>query len=359
MKNLFAAGLMALASLSALGAEESIATIAFVDGPASLTRGGEALPHPGIGDEVYDGDLIATGKGGTLTLALGKATGMSGSIKLSPDTSFYLSVDTVKGERRSQAELIGGQLGLKLKKLGGSPGFGVVTESAVCAVRGTEFEVLSSIGGSTLVACTEGEVSCASEGSQESATPGQAVEKVEGAKLARRAVALADYESFKAKWLSGEAAAFKRNAPKAARRIAARYLELSERLAANREKIAADGALKAWVEEEKGGSRAAISGKELDRRLAEAGPLLEESRSILATMERIAARVTALEEVVGGDRAVMASTVRPGVTVKDFFARFEIAKDKDRERIVALRKALKLYRRATAEREAKREAGAD
>jgi hypothetical protein len=352
MRAILVAGILAFASLAAFGAEQGIATIDFVDGPARVTRDGAPLSNPGIGDEIYDGDLIATGNGATLTLSLAKATGMSGTIKLSPNTSLYLSVDSLKGERQSQAELIGGQVGLKLKKLGGAPGFTVATETAVCAVRGTEFEVLASSAGSILVACSEGEVSCASEGVETSAVPGQAVEKQEGAKLARRAVAAADYEDFKAKWLAGEAAAFKKNAPKAARRIAARYLDLSERLAANHEKIAADGALKAWLEEEKKGAPSSISDKELDRRLAETGPLLQESRSILAAMERIAARVGALEGIVAGDRAVMASKVRAGVTVADFFKRFEVAKDRDQQRIVVLRKALKLYRRAMAEREA-------
>lgn len=347
----FLAIVMALAALAAAGGEEAIATIDYAEGPVSVTRDGAALPNPGIGDEIHDGDLVATGAGATLSLKLEKATGMSGSVKVSPNTSFYFSVDSVKGEKQSLAELIAGQVGLKVKKIGGAPGFSVSAGSAVCAVRGTEFDVVSSPGGSLLVGCSEGEVECSSEGASASAVPGQAVEKLEDAKLARRAVALADYENFKARWIAGEAEAFKKNAPRAARRIALRYFDLAERLVANHERIAASGALKAWLQEERSGSPPAMSDEELDRRLAELGPLLADSRAILASMERVATRVAALEDVVGNDPAIMAQQVRAGVTIADFFKRFEVAKEKDKQRILALRKALKLWKRAIMERE--------
>ena len=324
MKVCLATAVMALAVLAAAGAEDAIATIEYSEGPISMKRDGVALSSPGIGDAILDGDLLAAGNAATMSLRLGKATGMNGSIKVSPNTSFYFRVDMLKGERQGMVELISGQIGLKVKKVAGAPSFNVSAESAVCAVRGTDFEVIGSPGGSILVACTEGEVLCSSEGVSTSAVPGQAVEKLEGSRLARRAVALADYEKFKEKWIVGEALAFKRNAPKAARRIAARYLELSERLVAIHERVAAhDEAM---------------------------GPLLEESRSVLATMERIAVRVTALRDIVGQDSSVMAQQLRPGVTLEDFFRRFEVAKEKDMQRIIAVRKAIKRWKNAHGDR---------
>jgi hypothetical protein len=239
-----------------------------------------------------------------------------------------------------------------MKKLAGSPTFDVDAENATCAVRGTEFDVIASPGGSILVACAEGEVECASEGVSTSAVPGQAVEKREGVRIARRTVAAADYENFKRKWIEGEAAAFKRDAPKAARRIAANYLDLAQRLAANQERISASGAVKAWVEEErKGGAGVAISKAELDRRLAEAEPLLKESRLILGPMERVAARVTAIKEAIDDDPTVLSQEIRPGRTVGDFFSRFEAARDRDLQRIAALRRTVRLVERARSERE--------
>ncbi len=352
MRACFLAACLAFAVLAAARAEDPLATIDFCEGQLSLARDGATLAAPGIGDEVYDGDLISTGPGSQATLKLAKATGMSGSIKLAPRTSLYFNLDAIKGERQSEVELIAGQIGVKIKKLGGSPGFTVATESATCAVRGTEFDVIASPGGSILVGCSEGEVSCVSEGVSTSALPGQAVEKRVGAKIARRAVASADFAGFKEKWLADETADFARDAPKAARLIAARYLELSDRLRANHARIAADGALKAWAQEEKSGAGARISDAELERRLTEVGPLLAESRRVLGAMERIAARVDALGELVGGDSAVQGQRVRPGVTVADFFKRFEAAKDADLKRIAVLRRAERQVKRARMEREA-------
>ena len=80
-------------------------------------------------------------------------------------------------------------------------------------------------------------------------------------------------------------------------------------------------------------------------------PLLAQSRTILGAMERMAARVLALREAVGGDSAILSRQVRKGVTVADFFQRFEAAKDRDLQRIAALRKAAKILKRATAGRE--------
>jgi hypothetical protein len=345
---------MALAGFFTAGAEEAIASIDFIDGPATVTRDGSALPYPGIGDDIYDGDLIATGASGTVTLKLSKETGMTGSIKVAPKSSFYLNIDSVKGEKANQVELIAGQLALKVKKLAGTPTFNVDSGNAACAVRGTEFEVVATAGGSVLVDCSEGEVACSSEGITTSALPGQAVEKREGAKIARRAVKAADYESFRNKWIEDEGAAFKRDAPKAARAIAARYLDLSDALAANHEKLAASGALKAWLAEERGGLRKPLSDAELDRRLAETTPLLKESMRILSAMERLASRVVGLEEALGGDAAVLSQTVRPGRTVGDFFARFEAAQAQDLKRIAVLRKAVKFAKLAAAEREGRK-----
>lgn len=334
-------------------ADEAVATIEYSEGAMRLARGGNPVAKPGIGDDVFDGDLISTGPGSTVTLRLEKATGMSGTLKLAPKSSFYFNIDSIKGERRSEAELISGQIGLKLKRIGGAPSFNVTTDSAVCAVRGTEFDVLASPGGAILVACAEGEVAVTSEGQASSAVPGQAVEKREGAKLARRALAASDYEAFKRKWIEDESAAFARDAPKAARRIAARYLDLAERLSSLHERIAASGAVKAWIEEERKGG-AAISDAELDRRLAEAAPLIAESRGILGSMERIAARVSELRDAVGDDAAVLSQLIGPGRTVGDFFKRFEVAKEKDLQRIAALRKAAKLLKLAQSERERRR-----
>lgn len=340
----------ALAIVSAF-AEDAIAAVDFLDGPVSLSREGVPLKSLSIGDDLFDGDRIVTGAGGSLVIALDKSTGMSGTIKVSQRTTLYLELSAVKGERQTQAELIAGQLAVKVKRLSGSPGLSVATEGAVAAVRGTEFGVTLSDSGSALVDCSEGEVLCSDESGQESALPGQAVEKREGERLARRAVALADYKAFKEKWLADESAAFKRNAPRAARLIALRYNELETRLAALHEELLKSGALRRWGEERAAKRPSQVPEGQLKAELAELGPKLAEARRLLGSMERIDARVEELEGFVGDDESILAEKVRPRFTVGDFFKRFDAEKERNAKRTAWLRLASRMYRLRSAQLE--------
>ncbi len=351
MKKLALALAMSLVALGWIASEEAIAGIEFIDGTVTITRAGAPLKAVSIGDDLQDEDYISTGANGRVTLALSASlTGMSGTIKVAPRSSFYLRVDELKGERQTEAELIAGQISLKVKKASGSPSLSVSTGNTVMGVRGTEFEVTTSPEGSVLVDCSEGEVSCSDESGQSSALPGQAVEKREGVKLRRLAVSLADSASFRQKWIDGEEESFRKNAPKAAKAIAARYLELAERLVSLHAELSSSGVLKQWSEDARKGSVARTAPQDLDRQLAATGSRLLEAKKILGTMERIGARVEALELALADQSAVLAQELRKGFTVADFFKRFEAEKERNIQRVAWLRFAGKLYKEHDAER---------
>ncbi len=80
----------AAAAASAFLEESPLATVEFLDGKVSVTRDGEPLKGVSIGDELFDEDLLSTGADGSLVLALAPATGMRGTIRVSPKSSFYL-----------------------------------------------------------------------------------------------------------------------------------------------------------------------------------------------------------------------------------------------------------------------------
>ena len=343
MRFLLAAFMVVSAFTFAAWAEQPIGSIDFADGPFTLTRNGTAVSGPSIGDDIYDQDLISTGTSGSVTIALAKATGMGGTIKVAPESSLYLEVDGPEGQQHSQVELISGGLSLKLKKLAGSPTLAVATDTATMGVRGTEFEVTTSDNGDILVTCTEGEVACTDEsGSSVSAVPGQTVEKQEGQRMQRRALAIAEYQKFKATWISNESAAFKRGAGRAAAAIAIRYLDLLSRFQSIHEELAANGTLRRWAEEEKTGTSAA--GPELDSQLAEVGPRLREARRVLGAMMRITVRVDALYRVLKEDRAALRQPIRKGLSTEEFFNRFRAQRAENFQRQVWLMHALKLYR---------------
>ncbi|MBL8967544.1 MAG: FecR domain-containing protein [Spirochaetaceae bacterium] len=381
--------------------EDPIATIEYLDGPVTITRDGRTIADPFIGDDVYDEDLFRTGSGGSVVIALGGATGMRGNITVAQKSAFYLRLAGSGDKTKSQAELVAGQLALKVKKIAGSPELEVLAADTVAGVRGTEFTVTSSAGGAVLVSCVEGEVACVVDGDSLSALPGQAVERREGARLRRMAVAAGEDENFRRRWADDEAAAFKRDAPKAARTIATRYLELSERLAGIHKELAASGVLRRWAEEREaalsrrpprnprgaapgtppgsaqgpapagppsGGSPAkpgATPGAKpgggaatrapqrpdlatLGKEVREVAPLLRESAAILGKLERMNAAVDELEKALAGEEAILSEEVRKGLTVRDFFKRFETGRERLDRDIAWLRQAGKMLKQRSA-----------
>lgn len=327
-------------------AEPPLATISYLEGSVSIAREGQNAAKVDIGDPIYDDDFISTGSGATLTFELLPQTGMRGSVTLAQKTSLYFQLDTVKGERQSRAELIVGQIGVKVKKLAGAPGFTVNTESTACGVRGTEFEVTAVPGGDVLVGCTEGEVACVSDNVTESSVPGQAVEKREGQRIGRRALAASAYAEFKREWIGDEEGAFKKNAPKAARNILARYLDLQKELGSAANALAKDRDLSGWAEERKNGKLPTPAElDELGKRIADVGPRLSQARRLLGAMERMDARVAALGDALDRkDAKLMRTELRPGYTIDDFFAHFDDMRAKDLKRSAELRAGVKLFR---------------
>jgi len=354
MKALLVAAAAVSVCLS-LWAEDPVGSIDFADGPFTITRSGAAVAAPSIGDDVYDQDLIATGDGGSVTIALAAATGMTGTIKLSANSSLILQLDEVGGAQRTQAELISGQVGLKVKKIAGAPALTVSTDTASMGVRGTEFDVTTSDEGNLLVTCTEGEVACTDESGTTTAVPGQTVEKREGQRMQRRALALADYRSFREKWMADESTAFKRNARRAAGLLAVRYLDLLRTFQAIHEELSSSGILKQWMEDEKAGKSSASPDRA--QQLAQVGPRLSEARKTLGAMMRISARIQALDNALKGDRVAMARRVRPDLTVSEFFERFRSQREMNVQREAWLLHAWKLYRRQLAAERAPSPAG--
>ena len=103
-------------------------------------------------------------------------------------SSIYINLDDIKGEPRTQIQILTGAIGSKASKIAGSPTVNVVTSSAVMAVRGTEYEVVVSINANddgdsqqaTLVTCTESKVAV-NDGQEEVEVPaGKVLEKRPG-----------------------------------------------------------------------------------------------------------------------------------------------------------------------------------
>jgi len=140
--------LVALAFSAAAASYPNIGSIDYVEGGVSIGRSGKLISAPNIGDPILSGDLIKTQGDGLMIIAMGKNTGMGGKVTVKARSALYISVDTVKGEPRTQIQMLTGAIGSKVSKLAGSPTMTVTTSSAVMAVRGTEYEVALSVNAS-------------------------------------------------------------------------------------------------------------------------------------------------------------------------------------------------------------------
>lgn len=139
----WAAGALLWAPVAAWGG----ATLSKVSGVVQLRGGGQgdwrtvpAAPHP-----VSDGDTVRTAVGAEAVLEIEG----SGKIELGPNSTFTLE-RAVKAEG-SFLRLEFGRLKAFVNRLAGSQRFQVKTPTAVCSVRGTEFQIEVLSGGRTVI----------------------------------------------------------------------------------------------------------------------------------------------------------------------------------------------------------------
>ena len=141
---------LALASLPSR-AEEAETTVAWVQGEANATRGDLGTFPLAVKTRLEAGDVIATGPGGALEIAL--PTGST--LRLGSNSKLTLQ-DEPQGSFRARLSL--GNLWAKVVKLVGGSRFEVETQNGVAGVRGTEFRVNAQASGQAMVRVYEGKV---------------------------------------------------------------------------------------------------------------------------------------------------------------------------------------------------------
>lgn len=162
--------------------------IDYLEGRVDVTRNGERLKKVDIGMPIENLDLIKTSADGVVSIAFEKASGLTGSLQVMHGSTALIRQDLLSGSTTNEVKLMAGSVNLKVKRLAGmKQAINVRTPSSVLGVRGTEF-VVASFNGSSIVACKEGEVFCASYSeitqtrstdSGASAVPGTMVELLE------------------------------------------------------------------------------------------------------------------------------------------------------------------------------------
>ncbi|HAE22781.1 MAG TPA: hypothetical protein DCG47_10725 [Spirochaetaceae bacterium] len=336
-----AIALFTLGAAFAQGAQP-FGSIDYVEGSASIMRGNKSLGEANIGDEVMPDDLIKTAADGIVIINLDRSTGMRGTLTIRPKSVAYLRLNKESSGVKSGIELISGQIASKMTKLAGNPSFNVSTETVAMGVRGTAFSVATSVNGSVLITCTEGEVS-ANDGQATVAVPaGKAVERKPSERLRLLAVAISDPEQFEKRWIADEIEAFRADAPRALADFERRYTDLKERFIAAFDPLQKSETLAKWIREDSAGLVPRANDPATLREKRELIGKIQEVRKILFIFERIYYRIDQLEGIVLGTPLERVE-LKKGMTAGDFLRRFRAEASALERRVATFRYAERLY----------------
>jgi hypothetical protein len=329
-------GIVVLLAASALAAwavaSPQVGTIDYVEGSVSVARSGKTIAAPNIGDPIISGDLIKTTSDGLLVIAMGKTSGMSGTITVRSRSTLYMNLEKVKDQPQTKIELITGSIGSKVAKLTGTAGtMSVASSSAVMAVRGTEFEIYVSInmndddpegGQAVLVTCTEGKVTINDGGQDFEAPAGKVVEKRPGKGMRYVPVAVSSVKQYGQRWISDEITAFRADAVRALASYAKRYDALSARFAEAYAKFKASPIPKKWADEDRLGTKLRPLDPQTLRDKKEMAGILLQIRKVLFLFERVYYRADELSDAIAGT-GLEKREIRPGVTAGDFLKKIQ------------------------------------
>jgi hypothetical protein len=350
-------GIVVLLAASALAAwalaSPQVGSIDYVEGSVSIGRSGKTIAAPNIGDAVLSGDLIKTSSDGLLVVAMGKTSGMSGTVTVRARSAIYMNLAMVKEQPQTKIELITGSIGSKVAKLAGAGGtMSVASSSAVMAVRGTEFEIYVSInmndddpdggGQAVLVTCTEGKVAISDGGKEFEAPAGKVVEKRPGKALRYVPVAVSSIKEYGRRWVTDEIAAFKSDAIRALASYAKRYENLSAKFAAAYAKFKASPIPKKWADEDKKGAAVRSLDPATLREKKDMAGILLEMRKILFMFERIYYRADEISDAIKGT-PLEKKEIRKGLTAGEFLRKVEADRAELEDEVARYRYIVALY----------------
>ncbi|HVO39322.1 MAG TPA: FecR family protein, partial [Spirochaetia bacterium] len=343
--------LLALSATSALflavpaAAQDKIGETTYQEGNVSVDRNGSALDASTveIGMEIDNFDFMQTGDDGTAQVKVTTQRAPAATIVVSPDTQFTFELNAVQGRQHGSLNLISGSVSLKVSKLTAAQDLDVQTESTTLGVRGTEFDVSSSISGDILVTCTSGEVVATDQsGTQFRAVPGTVVENRSGGVFRAIPVAGPEREQFRRRWLQDRAAEGRTNALGLIRASVGRYQQLKASMDRDYAQLERQKAiLSKWTAEDRRG--AVGSAAEIEKEKAMLEGTLSRLRQEQFVMERVHYRLVALKRL--HDQGFGRGAISGTQSTEQFFSQFQNERKGAEARMSTVRYAAKLYAR--------------
>ncbi|RLW70939.1 MAG: hypothetical protein B6D68_00205, partial [spirochete symbiont of Stewartia floridana] len=197
-----------------IGAETAIGTISFIEGRVEVIRGEHFLSSDSvsIGFPLEMFDTIETGDDGYAEIDLDMPTGGS-SVKIGPKTTFYLEGPPRKSSfLKTTFQLLRGVLSLKVGRLSPRESYAVQTDSALMAVRGTDFSVDMALDRSVLVTAAEGRIQIKSGRKVKTVRPNIVAAIDENAAITTARVKTEDISQYREKWHNARMEALQINA---------------------------------------------------------------------------------------------------------------------------------------------------
>lgn len=214
MRRLITAGVLLLAAVLTVSAESAVGVVTYTEGKVDISRNGRYL-SPGnvdIGLSVETSDTIETGSDGYVEVEM-NAPSAGSFVRVQPNSSFYFESTPKKSSRFATVfQLLRGSLSLKVGRLASRESYSVQTDSAVMAVRGTEFNVDMAADRSVLVTVPEGKVESKTDRRTIVAQPGTIAAVDDQAQLSAVSVGPSDIDLYRQYWQGLRLDALKINA---------------------------------------------------------------------------------------------------------------------------------------------------
>lgn len=248
-----------------------VGTIDYLEGVVDITRNGESVKNVDIGTKIENLDFVKTSKDGQVSITFAKTSGLSGTMTIVPGSSALIRQDQISGSGASEIQLMAGSVNLKVKRLvKGDSSVQVRTPTAVLGVRGTEF-VISTFNGTAIVACSEGEVFCASSSEMtvsrmslsskgSSSVPGTMVEILDSGKINTGAFPAGDFaknwEEIESKWKSFNVGIVAENPVSFLNQFVPTWNQYSTKVMAHFNVLNSNTTLKQWLKDAAAGKTA-------------------------------------------------------------------------------------------------------
>ena len=208
---------------------------------SAFSRDGEYLNRKliEIGLEIAEFDTVETESDGYIEIEM-DAPSAGSTVKVRPDTSFYFEGTPRESSRfQTTFQLLRGSLGLKVGRLASGEDYRVQTDTAVMAVRGTEFNVDMATDRSVLISVPEGRVESKTETGTVTAQPGT-VAALDSSSSTLEAVAVdaEDIELYREYWSELRLEALKINAGLSVQQYARQWERQLPRLEAAMDELA-------------------------------------------------------------------------------------------------------------------------